>query len=64
VVAESGETHWTLEVADKLGIPMSSIKAAYDVRLASQKGDTNFATKLLAAMRNKFGGHVINPDAK
>jgi len=32
------------------------------VRLASQKGETNFATKLLAAMRNKFGGHAINLD--
>jgi 6-phosphogluconate dehydrogenase len=43
---------------------MVCIKAAYDVRLASQKGVVNFATKLLAAMRNKFGGHAINPDAK
>ena len=58
-VAESGEARWTLETADQLGIPLPSIQAAFDVRLASQKGDTNFATKLLAAMRNKFGGHDI-----
>ncbi len=62
VVAETGEARWTLELAKELGVPMPSIQASFDVRLASQKGQTNFATKLLAAMRNKFGGHVVNPD--
>ena len=62
VVAESGEARWTLETAQELGIPQPAIQAAFDVRLASQKGETNFATKLLAAMRNKFGGHAINLD--
>lgn len=60
VVAESGEARWALETAKELGIAMPSIQASFDVRLASQKGDINFATKLLAAMRNKFGGHNIN----
>ncbi len=60
VVAESGEARWTLETAEKFGIPLPSIQASFDVRLASQKGNVNFATKLLAAMRNKFGGHNIN----
>ncbi len=60
VVAESGEARWTLETADKLGIILPSIQASFDVRLASQKDNVNFATKLLAAMRNKFGGHNIN----
>ena len=59
-VAESGEARWTLEAAKHLGIPLPSIQAAFDVRLASQKGQTSFATKLLAAMRNKFGGHELN----
>lgn len=63
VVAESGETRWTLETAKDLDIPLPAIQAAFDVRVASQAGQTNFATKLLAAMRNKFGGHDINPDA-
>lgn len=60
-VAESGEARWTLEVAKDLNIEMPAIQSAFDVRLASQKGQVNFATKLLAAMRNKFGGHQINP---
>lgn len=59
-VAESGEARWTLEAAKDQGIPLPSIQAAFDVRLASQKGETNFATKLLAAMRNAFGGHELN----
>ncbi len=62
VVAESGEARWTLETAKDLGIPMPAIQSAFDVRLASQNGEVNFATKLLAAMRNKFGGHEINPN--
>ena len=59
-VAESGEARWTLETAKDLGIALPSIQAAFDVRLASQKGEVSFATKLLAAMRNKFGGHELN----
>ncbi|MGB4762295.1 MAG: decarboxylating 6-phosphogluconate dehydrogenase [Candidatus Saccharimonas sp.] len=60
VVAESGEARWTLEAAEQQGIKLPAIQAAFDVRLASQNGDINFSTKLLAAMRNKFGGHDIN----
>lgn len=59
-VAESGEARWTLEVAKELGIEMPSIQASFDVRLESQQGKINFATKLLAAMRNAFGGHKLN----
>jgi 6-phosphogluconate dehydrogenase len=59
-VAESGEARWTIETAKDLGIPLPSIEASFDVRLKSQKGETNFATKLLSAMRGKFGGHELN----
>jgi 6-phosphogluconate dehydrogenase len=59
-VAESGEARWALETTKEYGIPSPSIQASFDVRLLSQNGTTNFATKLLSAMRNKFGGHKIN----
>jgi len=59
-VAESGEARWALEVAADSKIETPAISAAYEVRLASQKGKINFATKLLAAMRNAFGGHNLN----
>lgn len=60
VVAESGEARWTLETAKEHGIPLPAIQTSFDVRLASQAGEISFTTKLLAAMRNKFGGHNIN----
>lgn len=60
VVAESGEARWTLETAKELHIELPAIQASFDVRLASQQGNVNFLTKLLAAMRAKFGGHDIN----
>lgn len=60
IVAESGETRWTLETAKDLGIDLPAIQASFDVRLASQQGQVDYSTKLLAAMRNKFGGHDIN----
>jgi 6-phosphogluconate dehydrogenase len=59
-VAESGEARWALESAKEFGIETPAIQTSFDVRLASQKGEVNFATKLLAAMRNAFGGHKIN----
>lgn len=60
VVIESGETRFALEVAKEFKIETPSIQAAFDVRLNSQKGNVNFATKLLSLMRNAFGGHKIN----
>ncbi len=59
-VAESGEARWTLEAAKELGIDLPAIQAAFNVRLRSQQGETNFATKVVAAQRNKFGGHNLN----
>jgi 6-phosphogluconate dehydrogenase len=61
-VAESGEARWTLEDARDKNIELPSIQASFDVRLRSQNGETSFATKLLADMRNKFGGHAINKE--
>jgi 6-phosphogluconate dehydrogenase len=61
-VAESGEARWALEVAKELKLDTPAIQTAFDVRLKSQQGEINFATKLLAAMRHKFGGHQINPN--
>lgn len=63
-VAESGEARWTLEAAKELGIELPAIQAAFDVRLRSQQGETNFATKVVAAQRNKFGGHNLNGEGR
>lgn len=63
-VAESGETRWTLEVAEELGIELPVVKKSMQVRLDTQHGKVNFSTKLLAALRNKFGGHIMNQEIK
>jgi 6-phosphogluconate dehydrogenase len=59
-VADSGEGRWTYETAQNANVPMPALREALEVRKASQNGYSTFATKLLAAMRNKFGGHAIN----
>lgn len=61
-VAATGEGQWTYDTASKANAPMPALKAALDVRQASQIGDVYYGTKLLAAMRGAFGGHAINKD--
>jgi 6-phosphogluconate dehydrogenase len=61
-VAETGETRWALQTADEQGFSLPSIQAAFDVRIQSQNGETNYATKIVAAQRNKFGGHSLNSE--
>jgi len=58
-VAETGEARWTLEQAATEHMELPAIQAAMDVRKASQAGHVNFGTKLLAALRQAFGGHAI-----
>jgi 6-phosphogluconate dehydrogenase len=59
-VAESGEARWTIETAKTHDIEVPVIEASLAVRKASARGETTFATKLLAAMRHGFGGHKVN----
>jgi 6-phosphogluconate dehydrogenase len=57
-VADSGEGRWTAQEAIDLGIPAPVINAALMARFSSQgKGD--FGARLLAMLRNAFGGHAI-----
>ena len=63
-IAESGEARWTLEAAQDMGIDLPAIQAAFDVRIRSQQGETNFATKVVAAQRNRFGGHNLNGEGR
>ncbi|MCL5113171.1 MAG: decarboxylating 6-phosphogluconate dehydrogenase [Patescibacteria group bacterium] len=60
VVAQSGEAKWTIDTAKQNGIDLPIIEKSLKVRLDSEKGKINYSTKLLSAMRNKFGGHNLN----
>lgn len=60
VVEQTGEASWAIDFAKSIDLDLPSIEAALNVRLASKNGKVSFATKLLAELRNKFGGHNIN----
>lgn len=58
-VDSSGEGLWSLEAALELGIPAYVLSASLFKRYESKQGD-RYTNKLLAAMRNEFGGHAIH----
>ena len=60
-VADSGEGRWTVAEAIDLDVPAPVITASLIERLRSRDTDS-FADKLLAAMRNEFGGHAIRKE--
>jgi 6-phosphogluconate dehydrogenase len=60
-VADSGEGRWTVTEAIDLDVPAPVITASLIARLRSRDGES-FADKLLAAMRNEFGGHPIRKE--
>ncbi|MCL4313780.1 MAG: decarboxylating 6-phosphogluconate dehydrogenase [Actinobacteria bacterium] len=63
VVADSGEGRWTVQEAIDRSIPAPVISAALYARFASRQVDS-FAGKLLAALRNQFGGHAVVTEKK
>jgi 6-phosphogluconate dehydrogenase len=60
-VADSGEGRWTVTEAVDLGVPAIVITASLLERFRSRDSDS-FIDKLLAAMRNQFGGHEIKKE--
>jgi 6-phosphogluconate dehydrogenase len=57
-VADSGEGRWTVQEAIDLDVPAPVITLALLQRLRS-RDDESFADRLLAAMRQQFGGHAV-----
>lgn len=62
-VTDSGEGRWTVIEGVELGIALPVISAALDMRFRSQDPEP-FANKLLAIMRNEFGGHAVESAPK
>lgn len=58
VVADSGEGRWTALEAIEQGVPAPVMSLALMMRFASQ-GKAGFGDKMLAKMREGFGGHAI-----
>ena len=59
-VADSGEGRWTIEAAVDEGVPAPVLTAALYQRFSS-RGESDYADKVLSAMRYEFGGHVERP---
>ncbi len=57
-VSDSGEGRWTVSEAVDLDVPAPVITLALIQRLRS-RDEESFADRLLAALRNQFGGHAV-----
>jgi 6-phosphogluconate dehydrogenase len=60
-VADSGEGRWTVFEAIDQDVPAPVITLSLMMRFVSRQ-DESYGAKLLAAMRNQFGGHEIKRD--
>jgi 6-phosphogluconate dehydrogenase len=61
-VADSGEGRWTVAEAIDLNVPAPIITQSLIERLRSRDADS-YTDKMLAALRNQFGGHAIKTEA-
>jgi len=61
IVADSGEGRWTAMEAIEQGVPAPVMSLALMMRNASQGGD-DYSAKLLAKMRQGFGGHALGQE--
>ncbi len=61
-VEDSGEGRWTLQEAIDRSVPMPALTASLFTRFRSRQ-DNPFAERLLAALRQQFGGHAVKPAA-
>lgn len=57
-VEDSGEGRWTVLEAMDLDIPAPVLTLALQARFRSRQ-DTSFSAKVVAALRNEFGGHAV-----
>jgi 6-phosphogluconate dehydrogenase len=55
-VSDSGEGRWTVQAAVETGVPAHVLTASLFERFSS-RGESDFADKVLSAMRKQFGGH-------
>ncbi|TDK24609.1 decarboxylating 6-phosphogluconate dehydrogenase [Arthrobacter crusticola] len=59
-VEDSGEGRWTVEESIANAVPTPAITASVFARFASRQDDSP-AMKMVAALRNQFGGHAVRP---
>ena len=57
-VDDSGEGRWTVQEAIDLNVPAPVLTLSLLTRLRSRQADS-FSAKVIAALRNEFGGHAV-----
>lgn len=61
-IEESGEADWTVRQAKEENVPVDVIEKSLEFRKKSQNDETmqkSFSAKLIASLRNAFGGHFV-----
>jgi 6-phosphogluconate dehydrogenase len=62
-VEDSGEGRWTVQQAIEMGVPAPVTALSLFNRFRSRE-EESFSDKLLAALRNEFGGHAVKSESK
>jgi 6-phosphogluconate dehydrogenase len=57
-IEDSGEGRWTLHEAIERSVPMPTLADALFARFSSRQKES-FSAKVVAALRNQFGGHAV-----
>jgi 6-phosphogluconate dehydrogenase len=60
-VADSGEGRWTVQEAIDKDVPAPVITLSLLTRFRSRQDDS-YSAKVLAALRNEFGGHAVKSE--
>lgn len=60
-VEDSGEGRWTISEAIERDVPASVLALSLFARFASRQDDS-FSAKVIAALRNEFGGHAVKKE--
>jgi 6-phosphogluconate dehydrogenase len=60
-VDDSGEGRWTVMEAIERGVAATGLAHSLFARYASRQDDA-FANKVIAALRNEFGGHAVKKE--
>ena len=58
-IGENKTGRWTLDEAKEQNVPVDLIERSLQIRADSRQNGGNYATKVVAMLRNQFGGHTV-----
>ncbi|KKQ33570.1 MAG: 6-phosphogluconate dehydrogenase (Decarboxylating) [candidate division TM6 bacterium GW2011_GWF2_37_49] len=63
-IGENKTGRWTIDEAKNKYVPVDLIERALEIRALSRKTGGNYATKIVALLRNQFGGHPFKKNGE